>query len=348
MRIAQVSPLFERVPPPGYGGIELVVGHLTDELVRRGHEVTLFASGDSQTLAHLEATVKQATRLDPSIQEYTPYEMLQLARVQELASEFDIIHFHTGITALPIAHLLKTPVVHTLHGRFTPDNCKIFEYFRSQPFISISNAQRYDGPQLNYTGTVYNGIAVADYQFIEKPHDPPYLAFLGRMSPVKGPDRAIAIAKAVGLPLKMAGKVDPIDREFFEREVAPHIDNEQIIYLGELGHAQKADFLGHARATLFPITWPEPFGLVMIESMASGTPVIGINCGSVPEVIAHGKTGLICDTVEDAIAQLPKALEFDRRHCREYVERFFSIKTMVDSYEAAYQQILEPMRLRAA
>jgi glycosyltransferase involved in cell wall biosynthesis len=348
MRIAQVSPLFERVPPPGYGGIELVVGHLTDELVRRGHEVTLFASGDSQTLAQLEATVERATRLDPNIQEYIAYEMLQLGQISDLARQFDIIHFHTGMSALAIANLLDTPVVHTLHGRFTADSYKLFEYFRHQPFISISNAQRFDGPQLNYAATVYNGIETADYPFVAKPQNPPYLAFLGRMSPEKGPHQAIAIAKANGLPLKMAGKIDSVDRDFFECEVAPHIDGRQIEYLGELSHSEKAELLGNASLTLFPITWPEPFGLVTIESMCTGTPVLGMNFGAVPEVILQGKTGIICDTLEDAIAQVPTALQLNRYHCREYVKRCFSIQTMVDGYEAAYNRILEPISLRAA
>jgi glycosyltransferase involved in cell wall biosynthesis len=341
MRIAQVAPLWERVPPPGYGGIELVVGHLTDELVRRGHEVTLFASGDSQTLARLESVVPESLRLNPAITEPIAYDLLQLERLREKAREFDIIHFHTGLTALPYERLLETPVVHTLHGRFTSDNYPLFDCHRNQRYISISDAQRQNGPQLNYTRTVYNGIAPQDYPFKAKPQDPPYLAFLGRISPEKGPHQAIEIAKGAGWNLKMGGKIDKVDREFYDREIAPLIDGHQIEYLGELSPDQKAELLGNASATLFPITWPEPFGLVMVESMCTGTPTIGMKMGSVPEVIAHKKTGLICTTIEEAIAAIPAAIQLDRQHCRDYVEEFFSVAKMVDGYEAAYRQILE-------
>jgi glycosyltransferase involved in cell wall biosynthesis len=346
MRIAQVAPLWERVPPPGYGGIELVVGHLTDELVRRGHDVTLFASGDSETLAKLESVVPQALRLNPSVTEPIVYELLQLGQLMDKAGEFDLIHFHTGLTALPYERLIKAPVVHTLHGRFTKDNYKLFDRHRDQPYISISNAQRMGGPQLNYARTVYNGIDLAAYPFHAKPQTPPYLAFLGRMSPEKGPQHAIEIAKRAGWNLKMAGKVDRVDRKFYEQEIAPLIDGKQIEYLGELSHAEKAELLGNASATLFPITWPEPFGLVMIESMGTGTPTIGMKMGSVPEVIAHKKTGFICANLEEAIAAIPAAVELDRRHCREYVEEFFTVAKMVDGYEAAYQQVFTGRTLR--
>jgi len=340
MRIAQVSPLWERVPPPGYGGIELVVGHLTDELVRRGHEVTLFASGDSQTLARLESISPQAIRLDPTVKEPAVYDMLQISRIIEQAQEFDVIHFHTGFSALPFAQFLKTAVVHTLHGTFTADNRKLFTQYRSQSYISISNAQRELEPRLNYIRTVYNGIDIEDYPFHAQPQNPPYLAFLGRMSPEKGPQHAIAIARATGLPLKMAGKIDVVDQEFFEREIAAQIDGKQIQYLGELTHAQKVELIGNAAVTLFPITWTEPFGLVMIESMCAGTPVIGMSLGSVPEVIAHGKTGFVCHSIEEMIAAIPAAMELNRQACRDHVVSHFSITQMVDGYEAAYQQAI--------
>jgi glycosyltransferase involved in cell wall biosynthesis len=341
MRIAQIAPQWECVPPTGYGGIELVVSHITEELVNRGHQVTLFASGDSQTLADLKYVVPQALRNDPSIQEPIAYELLQLELLTELAREFDLIHFHTGLMALPFVQLLKTPVVHTLHGRFTDDNYKIFDRYRHLSYISISNAQRQAADRLNYVGTVYNGIKVEDYVFHPQPQDPPYLAFLGRISPEKGPEHAIAIARAVGLPLKIGGKVDKVDREFYEREIAPQIDGKQIQFLGELNHPQKAKLLGNACATLFPIAWPEPFGLVMIESMCAGTPVVALNMGSVPEVVAHQKTGLVCSSLEEAIAAVPKAIELDRRQCREYVEKFFSVSKMVDGYEAIYRQAIQ-------
>jgi glycosyltransferase involved in cell wall biosynthesis len=341
MRIAQVAPLWESVPPPGYGGIELVVGNLTDELVRRGYEVTLFASGDSETLAELVSVVPRALRLDPSIQEPAVYDLLQLGLVNDMAKEFDLIHFHTGVTALPLIPMLKTSVIQTLHGSFTPDSYKIFDRYSNLSYISISEAQRLGAPHLNYGSTVYNGIKTESYLYQAQPENPPYLAFLGRISPDKGPEKAIAIARATGLPLKMGGKVDKVDREFYEREIAPQIDGKQIQYLGELYHKEKTELLANAAVTLFPIAWSEPFGLVMAESMCTGTPVVAMNLGSVPEVIAHQKTGWICSSLEEMIAAVPKAMQLDRRQCREHVEQFFSIAKMVDGYEAAYKQAIE-------
>ncbi|HEY9779835.1 MAG TPA: glycosyltransferase family 4 protein [Leptolyngbyaceae cyanobacterium] len=339
MKIAQVAPLWERVPPPTYGGIELVVSRLTDELVRRGHEVTLFASGDSQTLARLEAVYPRAIRLDQEIQDYSVYEMLELSQVYEQAAEFDMIHSHIGMAALAIAPLVKTPTIHTLHGSFSSDNSKLYHLHQKQPYISISNAQRQ--LNLNYLRTVYNGIDLENYTFQSTPQEPPYLAFLGRFSPEKGPQHAITIAKQSGWRLKMAGKINLSERQFFDREIAPQIDGKQIEYLGEVNHLEKVELLGKAALTLFPINWPEPFGLVMIESMATGTPVIGMNNGSVPEVISHGKTGFVCQSYEEMAAMIPDALELDRSYCREYVKNQFSVAQMVDGYEAAYQQLLE-------
>ncbi|HIK57044.1 MAG TPA: glycosyltransferase family 4 protein [Synechococcales cyanobacterium M55_K2018_004] len=340
MRIAQIAPLWERVPPPAYGGTELVVSLLTDELVRRGHEVTLFASGDSITLAKLEAVHPQSLRLDTSVKEYQIYEMMELSQVYQRAHEFDIIHSHVGCAALPYAPLVKTPTIHTLHGIFTPDNIKLFEHARKQPFISISKAQREACLNLNYVATVYNGIDVESHQFYPEPQDPPYLAFLGRLSPEKGPHHAIEIAKRTGWTLKMAGKVDAVDREFFEEQIKPHIDGEQIQYLGEANHIQKNRLMGGAVATLFPITWKEPFGLVMIESMAAGTPVIAMELGSTPEVVDHGRSGFLCRSIEGCIEAIAQVPNLDRRACREYVQQHFSVQRMVDGYEAAYQQIL--------
>ncbi|MCX7595906.1 MAG: glycosyltransferase family 4 protein [Fischerella sp.] len=339
MKIAQVAPLWERVPPPTYGGIELVVSRLTDELVRRGHEVTLFASGDSQTLAKLEAVYPRALRLESQVKEYAVYEMLELSQVYQQAAEFDLIHSHVGISALPLASLVSTPTVHTLHGRFTADTRHVYSHHQQQPYVSISNAQRLIN--LNYIDTVYNGIESKDYPFVAQPQDPPYLAFLGRFSPEKGPQHAIAIAKQAGWRLKMAGKVDVVDSEFFEKEIAPQIDGRQIQYLGEVNHAEKAELLGNAAITLFPITWQEPFGLVMIESMATGTPVIATNLGSVPEVIAQGITGFVCQNYDEMAAMIPKALELNRHTCREYVENKFSVTQMVNGYEAVYEQLIK-------
>jgi glycosyltransferase involved in cell wall biosynthesis len=340
MRIAQVAPLWERVPPPAYGGIELVVGLLTDELVRRGHEVTLFASGDSISLAKLESVHPQALRLDPTIKEYGIYEMLHMSRVYEKASEFDIIHSHMGCAALPYTKLVKTPTVHTLHGIFTPDNEKMFTHARSQPYVSISDAQREPRLGLNCVATVYNGIDLSTYKFHEKPQDPPYLAFLGRISPEKGTHLAIEIAKRSGWRLKMAGKVDVVDVKYFEQEIKPLIDGKQIEYLGEANHEQKNELIGGAVATLFPITWREPFGLVMVESMAAGTPVIAMNLGSTSEVIAHGKTGFLCQSVDEFVEAIDKAAKLNRHTCREHVMNHFSVQRMTDGYEAVYQQLL--------
>ncbi|MGI0493333.1 glycosyltransferase family 4 protein [Alkalinema pantanalense CENA528] len=340
MRIAQIAPLWERVPPPGYGGIELVVGLLTDELVRRGHEVTLFASGDSVTLAKLESVHPRALRLDPDVREAGIYEMLQLSQVYGRAQEFDVIHSHMGCAALPYAGLVKTPTVHTLHGIFTPDNEKMFTFAKDQPYISISNTQREPRLGLNCVATVYNGIDVDSHRFYAQPNPDPYLAFLGRISPEKGTHLAIQIAKAAGWKLKLAGKVDVVDVDYFEQEIKPLIDGKQIEYLGEADHVMKNELMGNAVATLFPITWREPFGLVMVESMAAGTPVIALRLGSTPEIIDHGTSGFLCDTIDDCIAAIPKAAELDRTACRNHVRQHFSVQCMTAQYEAVYQQIL--------
>ncbi|MFO8038883.1 MAG: glycosyltransferase family 4 protein [Sodalinema sp.] len=341
MRIAQVSPLWEQVPPPGYGGIELVVGHLTDELCRRGHQVTLFASGDSQTLAELDSVCPQALRLDPNVIEPAIYDVLQYKRVLDRADEFDMIHFHTGYSALPYAEMLTTPVVHTLHNGFTLENQEVFRQYGHQTYISISDAQQQRVPELNFVRTVHNGIAIEDYPFITKPaDDPPYLAFLGRLSPEKGPHLAIEIAKRTGWTLKMAGKIDAVDRRYFTEKIAPHLDGDQIQYHGELSHHDKVNLLGYATATLFPITWDEPFGLVMIESMCTGTPVIAWSRGAVPEIIAQGTTGFICHSLDEMVAAVSQVKPLNRQHSRDLVSRSFSVSSMVEKYEAAYQKVL--------
>jgi glycosyltransferase involved in cell wall biosynthesis len=328
MKIAQIAPLWERVPPPAYGGIELIVGLLTDELVARGHEVTLFASGDSITSAKLESIHPQALRLDPSIKEPSIYEMLQLANVYERSGEFDLIHSHMGCVALPYSKLTRTPTVHTLHGIFTPDNEKMFTHAKSQPYVSISNAQRETRLGLNHVATVYNSIDVSAHHFFPVADEPAYMAFLGRISPEKGPHLAIEIAKATGIPLKMAGKVDPFDVDYFEEQIKPQIDGELIQFLGEADHFMKNELMGRAFVTLFPITWREPFGLVTIESMAAGTPVIAMNLGSVPEVMADGVSGYICNTVAECIEAVAKVPALSRAACREYVAQRFGIEQM--------------------
>lgn len=340
MRIAQIAPLWERVPPPAYGGTELVVSLLTEELVRQGHEVTLFASGDSITQATLEAVHPQALRLDNTVKEYGIYEMLQLSQVYQRAEEFDIIHSHMGCAALPYAPLVKTPTVHTLHGIFTPDNEKMFVHARRQPYVSISNAQREPRLGLNCVATVYNGIDLSTYTFFPQPSDPPYLVFLGRISPEKGTHHAIEIAKRSGWHLKIAGKIDRVDVDYYENEIKPHIDGQQIVYLGEANHVQKNILMGNAYATLFPITWREPFGLVMVESMASGTPVIAIEMGSTREVIADGKTGFLCKDVDECVAAIDRVATLSRQACRDHVEANFSVRRMANGYLEVYQQLL--------
>ena len=344
MRIAQIAPLWEPVPPFRYGGTELIVSLVTDELVRRGHEVTLFASGDSITKAHLQFVHERALRLDDKVKEPGLYEQMMLAKVYHQAHHFDIIHSHVGCAALPYCSFVKTPTVHTMHGIFTSDNEKMFRQFAWQPYISISEAQREPRLGLNYIHTVYNGIETRVYQFQEQPSQPPYLAFVGRLSPEKGPEGAIQIARALDMPLKMAGKIDAVDRDYYNERLKPLIDGDQIQYLGEVSHEQKVELLASATVTLFPITWREPFGLVMIESMATGTPVVGMGLGSVPEVIAHGKTGFVCQTLEKMIEAVPEAMKLDRKTCREYVVSRFSVETMVDEYERAYQMALSGRR----
>lgn len=337
MKIAQIAPLWERVPPFRYGGIELIVSLLTDELVRRGHEVTLFASGDSITTAKLVSVHEQALRLDPTIKEPGLYEQMMLSEVYRNAHHFDIIHSHVGCAALPYTSFVKTPTVHTMHGIFTPDNEKMFRRFAWQPFISISEAQREPRLGLNYVHTVYNGIDTSIYPFVAQPSQPAYLAFVGRISPEKGPIEAIKIAQGSGIPLKMAGKVDAVDKEYWKEQVEPLIDGEQIQYLGEVTHEEKVQLLGGATATLFPITWREPFGLVMIESMATGTPVVGMGLGSVPEVIAHEKTGFVCYTLEKLIEAIPAVTKLDRQACRDYIVNRFSVEAMTNEYEKVFQ-----------
>jgi len=235
--------------------------------------------------------------------------------------------------------LVSTPTVHTLHGSFNADTSLIYNHHRQQSYISISDAQR--TLDLNYASTVYNGINPHDYKFFAQPQNPPYLAFLGRLSPEKGPQHAIAIAKKAGWKLKIAGKVDVVDTEFYEQEIAPLIDGQQIEYLGEINHSQKTELLGNAAITLFPIAWREPFGLVMIESMVCGTPVIGINLGSVAEVIEHGRSGFVCNSYDEMAEMIPDALKLDRLTCRQYVENRFSVSQMVDGYEAVYQKLIQ-------
>ena len=341
MKIAQIAPLCEQVPPVAYGGTEFIVSSLTEELVRRGHEVTLFAAGDSQTTARLEACCPKALRvLETSNPQNLVYQKQQLNRVFSRAREFDLIHSHIGSAVFPYADFVNTPTLHTIHTIIASSEEPLWLDTCNQNFISISDSQRRNDLRLNYLATVYNGIDASKYPFHPKPDNPPYLAFLGRMSPDKGPHLAIEIAIRSGWHLKMAGKIDPEDRDFFGREVKPLIDGKQIKFLGELNHQQKCPLLGGAMSTLFPIAWKEPFGLVMAESMAVGTPVVAIAMGAVPEVIEDGKTGFLCNSVEECIVALDRIPEIDRFACRDRVIANFSIGRMVDGYEAVYRQLL--------
>ncbi|HEV8436862.1 MAG TPA: glycosyltransferase family 4 protein [Methylomirabilota bacterium] len=346
MRIAQVAPLYERVPPPRYGGTERVVAKLADELTRRGHDVTLFASGDSVTEARLVAAAPRALRLDPDVRDPLASHIIQLAQVFERADAFDLIHCHVGYLAFPSSRLVRAPTIHTLHGRLDlPDLVAVFRHFRQVPLVSISQAQREPLASLglNWVATVPHGVSTEDYRYAERPGD--YLAFLGRISPEKRPDLAIAIAKRTDLPLKIAAKVDMVDREYFEREIEPMLDDPRIEFLGELAEDDKCAFLAGALALLFPIDWPEPFGLVMIEAMACGVPVIARPCGSVPEVIVPGRTGFIADTLDELVGAVKRVDTISRAACREHVERHFTVRHMVDNYEALYRRLTNAERI---
>lgn len=339
LRIAQLSPLWEQVPPKTYGGIERVVSDLTENLVKQGHKVTLFASGDSRTKAKLDATWPRAIRLDPKVKEPVPLQLLHASRVFERANEFDIIHNHTGYIGLTYSGFVKTPVLSTLHGIFTPEQSMIFKKYGKNPFVSISNNQRGGLRGLNYIDTVYNGISPDLYEFNAKPKD--YLLFMGRSSWLKGPHLAIKIAKKVGMKLILASKVDPGDMEYHKKFVEPHINGKDIVFKGELNDRQRVDLYKNAYATLFPIQWREPFGLVMTESMCCGTPVLAIKNGSVPEVIKDKKTGLVCKDENEIIKRFKEVEKISREECRTHVVENFSVDQMVNGYLKVYEKIVK-------
>jgi glycosyltransferase involved in cell wall biosynthesis len=341
LRIAQVAPLYERVPPARYGGTERVVAHLSDELVRRGHDVTVFASGDSDTTAKLVAAVPLALRLDDNASDSLSPHVVELAQVFERASEFDVIHCHVDYLAFPFGRFVPTPTLHTLHGRLDlPYLRPVFRHFHDVPIVSISQAQRAPLRDLTlaWAGTVHHGLPLEKFPYAAASGQ--YLAFLGRISPEKRVDLAIAVAKRAEIPLKIAAKVDPADRTYFEREIRPLLDDPFVEFIGEIGDEAKPGFLGGALALLFPIDWPEPFGLVMIEALACGTPVIARGCGAVPEVMVPGRTGFVVDTLDELVDSVKRVDIIDRAACRRHVEERFTVQRMADDYEAIYRRLL--------
>jgi glycosyltransferase involved in cell wall biosynthesis len=340
MKIAQIGPLAESVPPRLYGGTERIVSFLTEELVRAGHEVTLFASADSVTSAKLVGCVPTALRLDAAVRDPIPYLMLMLDRVRRSADEFDILHFHIDALHFPLFRPLAGRTLTTLHGRQDLPDCKpLYLGFSEMPLVSISNAQRKPIASANFAATIHHGIPA---DLLQPTYDPRggYLAFIGRISPEKGPERAISIARSVGIPLKIAAKVDRADEAYFRSQIEPLLGPD-VEFVGEINDRQKSDFLGEARALLFPIDWPEPFGLVMIEAMACGTPVLAFRNGSVPEVIDDGVSGFIVDTLDQAIATLPRVIALDRRIVRRRFEERFTAARMARDYLALYRSLLD-------
>jgi glycosyltransferase involved in cell wall biosynthesis len=339
MRIAQIAPLFESVPPRWYGGTERIVAYLTDELVRMGHDVTLFATGDSTTRARLVSVCPQALRLDPSCRDYLAWHILMVERAAQRAGEHDLLHFHIGPIHHPVVRRLGVPHLTTLHGRLDlPELQCLYREFTDAPVISISDAQRAPLPDARWAGTVPHGLPIHLHRFHARGGE--YFAFLGRISPEKRVDRAIAIAKALGRPLRIAAKVDKADVEYFERDIRPLLDDPLVTFIGEIGESDKDAFLGGAAALLFPVDWPEPFGLVMIEALACGTPVVAFRCGSVPEVIDHGVTGFVVDTLDEAIDAAAWIAHIDRRVCRETFERRFTTRRMALDYLEIYERIV--------
>src|ERR1051326_911882 len=339
MKIAQIAPLIESVPPRLYGGTERIVSYLTEELVRLGHAVTLFASEDSITSAELAPCCTRALRSDPTVRDIIPYFMLMIDKVRERAEEFDVLHFHIDLFHFPLFRSLAARTLTTLHGRQDLGDLKPFySRFGDMPLVSISNDQRKPLPHANFVATIQHGIP-AD---LHRPSFEPgrYLAFLGRISPEKRPDRAIRIARAAGIPLKIAAKIDRVDEDYFRSEILPLIEGSTVEFIGEINEHEKTQFLGGAAALLFPVDWPEPFGLVMIEAMACGTPVLAFRCGSVPEVIEDGGTGKVVDSEEEAIAALPAILSYDRRAVRQRFEVRFTATRMADDYVSTYRHLL--------
>jgi glycosyltransferase involved in cell wall biosynthesis len=339
MRIAQVAPLFESVPPKLYGGTERVVSYLTEELVRQGHEVTLFASGDSSTAASLRPLCDRALRLEgKKIVDPIAHHVRMLEIVMREANQFDLIHFHSDYLHFPLSRRQLTPSLTTLHGRLDiPDLQPLFREFYELPLVSISNVQRAPMPWANWIATIHHGLP--ENLYVPRTLPGSYLAFLGRISPEKRPDRAIEIAIRAGIPIRIAAKIDRADQEYFDTKIRKAIDHPLVEYIGEIGEHEKSEFLGNAMALLFPIDWPEPFGLVMIEAMACGTPIIAWNLGSVPEIIENGVSGFLVDSIEEAVSAVERLGGLDRKTCRRVFEQRFSARGMALKYVDAYKSV---------
>ena len=343
MRIAQIAPLHEAVPPKLYGGTERVVSFLTEELVALGHDVTLFASGDSRTSARLEAIWPRALRLDPAIRDPIAPHMLLMEAVRRQAEDFDVLHFHMDYWSFSLFSRQATPFVTTMHGRLDlPELQPVFDAFPQAPVVSISDSQRRPLPQANYARTVLHGLP----RDLLRPtgRQPGYLAFLGRIAPEKRPDRAIRIAKACGLPLKIAAKVDVVDKAYWESTIAPLLVDADVEMIGEINDDRKSDFLSGALGLLMPIDWPEPFGLVMIEAMACGTPVIAFNRGSVPEVVEDGLTGFIVEDETSAVAAVSRLGTLSRDRVRQRFEERFTARRMAEDYLSVYRELIGAQR----
>jgi glycosyltransferase involved in cell wall biosynthesis len=341
MRIAQIAPLYESVPPKLYGGTERIVSYLTEELVRRGHEVTLFASGDSRTGAKLVSCCEMALRLNPLVMDAVPYHVIMLEEMRQRRDKFDILHFHIDFLHAPLVRDFSHRTLTTLHGRLDlPDLPAFYRVFPRLPLVSISADQRGYLPHVNWVGTVPHGIPADLLQF--QPHPTGgYLAFLGRISPEKRPDRAIEIATRTGLPLKIAAKIDRADQTYWNEEIRPMIQaHSNVEFVGEINEHDKARFLGEAAALLFPVDWPEPFGLVMVEAMACGTPTIAFGRGSVPEVLEDGASGFIVDTLEQAVLAVRGIASLDRAKVRSEFERRFTAERMAGCYLEIYDKLL--------
>jgi len=346
MKIAQIAPLVESVPPSLYGGTERVVSWLTEELVRQGHDVTLFASGDSRTAARLEPVVPRALRLQ-GINDSIPANMIMLERVIERQREFDVLHFHIEFFHYPVFRSVAHRTLTTLHGRQDlPNLPEVYRTFPGMPLVSISDSQRPPIADMNWRGTVHHGMPRDLFRLGQGGN---YLAFLGRICPDKGILPAIDIARQAGIPLKVAAKVDPADKDYFEQQVKPVLEaSPHVDFIGEIDDSQKQRFLGDALALLFPINWPEPFGLVMIESMACGTPVIGFACGSVPEIMEDGVTGFVVETVEEAAARVPRLNALSRPVIRARFEKRFSVEGMARAYLKIYEKLASEQTVAVA